>query len=209
VRNYPADLDGLTTQIGELNLSFMAQDLIANLTGKGIDTIVLTPFYPVSVFHSAVAMFFAPSDPSGSHEMRRKRIHSAPSWYGGEPCRDCAFVVTDQVRSGMRGMAVVRVLLFFSVQFDQVCYPCALVEWFQRVRHDPSSGMWIVCPDRMCGRQDKSVLHLDSFLRAAHLIPVYGHQMMPLDFQHYYSLDIFEGYYVNKYIDHHAYEIAF
>jgi hypothetical protein len=33
--------------------------------------------------------------------------------------------------------------------------------------------------------------------------------MMPLDFRHYYSLDVFEGYYVNKYIDHHAYEIAF
>jgi hypothetical protein len=115
----------------------------------------------------------------------------------------------DDGRPGMRGMGVVRVLLFFSIEFNMVRYPCALVEWFKRVQRDDSTGMWIVRPDRTQGRRDKSVLHLDTFLRAAHLIPVYGPQKIPLDFHYSYSLDAFEGYYVNKYIDHHAFEVTF
>lgn len=209
MRNYLQDLDGLAAHIGEPNLSFWTQECIANVTRRCMDAIVLTPFHSVSVFHSAVATFFVPSDPSGSHGMQHERIHSMPLWHGGEPRRDCAFVVMNEERPGMRGMAVVRVLLFFSIEYDMVCHPCALVEWFKRVQHDPSTGMWIIRPDRTRGMQDKSVLHLDTFLHAAHLIPVYGHQTMPLNFQYWHSLDVFEAYYVNKYIDHHAYEVAF
>jgi hypothetical protein len=109
----------------------------------------------------------------------------------------------------MRGITVVRVLLFFSVTCDGTQYPCALVEWFSRIGCDPATGLWVVCPDRTRGRRDRCVLHLDSFLRAAHLIPVYGDEGMPRDFKFTYSLDAFEAFYVNKYIDHHAYEIAF
>ena len=187
----------------------MTQECIANQTGKSIESVTLPPFQIVSVFHSAVATFFAPSDPSGSRGMRRERIRSTPSWHGGEPRHDCAFVVVDEGRPGMRGMAVVRVRLFFSVEFDMVHYPCALVEWFKTVRRDPSTGMWIVRPDRTHNKRDKSVLHIDTFMRAAHLIPVYGNQKVPLDFHFSYSLDAFEGFYVNKYIDHHAFEVAF
>ena len=109
----------------------------------------------------------------------------------------------------MSGMAVVRVRLFFSVEYEGVHYPCSLVEWFKRIGRDHLTGMWTVHPDYTRGSRDKSVLHLDSFLRGAHLIPVYNNLRLPLDFKHYYSLDVFEAYYVNKYIDHHAYEIAF
>lgn len=109
----------------------------------------------------------------------------------------------------MRGMNVVRVRLFFSFEYENVYYPCALVDWFKRVGCDPITGLWIVRPDIMHGRQDQSVLHLDSFLRGAHLIPVFGKQKLPLDFHHTYSLDAFQAFYVNKFIDHHANEIAF
>ena len=71
------------------------------------------------------------------------------------------------------------------------------------------TGLWVVRPDCTCGRWDKTVIHLDCFLRAVHLIPVYGDQKMPLDFDHSYSLDSFEAYYVNKYIDHHSYKVVF
>jgi hypothetical protein len=69
--------------------------------------------------------------------------------------------------------------------------------------------MWVVHPDTTDGVRDRTVLHLETFLCAAHLIPVYGNGQMPLDFHFSYSLNAFEGYYVNKYIDHHAHEIAF
>jgi hypothetical protein len=168
------------------------------------------PIYStISVFHSAVAVFHAPSDPSGTHGMRRERIRSTPSWRGLGPRRDCAFIVEDDDKPGMRGMAVVRVLLFFSFDLDGVHYPCALVEWFKRVRRDAVTGMWIVRPDPARGRQDRTVLHLDSFLRAAHLVPVFGNHKLPQDFHFTKTLDAFDAYYVNNYIDHHAHEIVF
>ena len=193
--------------MGEPNLIYMVQDCLATQTNTSIED--LFPLGAVSVFHSAVATFFAPSDISGTRGMRRERIRSTPSWRGGAPRRDCAFIVEDEDKAGMSGMAVVRVLLFFSVAYNGVEYPCALVEWFQRLGCDPVTGMWVVRPDRTRGRRDKTVIHLDSFLRAAHLIPVYGNQKIPLDFEHTYSLNAFEAYYVNKYIDHHSYKIAF
>jgi hypothetical protein len=69
--------------------------------------------------------------------------------------------------------------------------------------------MWVVHPDIVRRQREQSVLHLDTFLRAAHLIPVFGPQKMPHDFDFTLSLDSFDAYYINKYIDHHANEIAF
>ena len=185
----------------------MTQDCLAEQTDTSAED--LSPLGAVSVFHSAVATFFAPGDLSGTCGMRRERIRSTPSWRGGKPRRDCAFIVEDEEKAGMSGMAVVRIVLFFSVTYSGVEYPCALVEWFQRLVCDPITGMWVVCPDCTRGRQDKTVVHLNCFLRAAHLIPVYGRLTIPLDFDHRYSLDTFEAYYVNKYIDHHSYEVVF
>jgi hypothetical protein len=206
-RNYPTNLDGLSIHIGEANLTFMTQDCLATQTGTSVED--LSPIGAVSVFHSAVATFFAPGDSSGIRGMRREIIRSTPEWQGGAPRRDCAFLVEDDEKTGMTGMTVVRILLFFSVEYDGVRYPCALVEWFRRIGRDPVTGMWVMRPDRTRWRRDKTVVHLDCFLRAAHLIPVYGNQKMPLSFHHSYSLDSFEAYYVNKYIDHHAYDIVF
>ena len=200
-------MEGLSIHINEPDLVHMTQDCLATQTNTSKED--LSPLGAVSVFHSAVATFFAPSDTSGTRGMRRERIHSTPSWRKGAPCRDCAFIVEDEEKAGMSGMAVVWVRLFFSVVYNTEQYPCALVEWFQRLGFDPVTGMWVVHPDRTRGRRDKTVIYLDSFLRAAHLIPVYGNQKIPQDFKHSYSLDTFEAYYVNKYIDHHSYEIVF
>ena len=83
------------------------------------------------------------------------------------------------------------------------------MEWFKKVGLDPVTGMWVVFPDAVQGRHKRSVFHLDSFLCAAHLIPVFGTHKVPRDFHFSYSLDSFKAYYVNKYIDHHANEVAF
>lgn len=50
----------------------------------------------------------------------------------------------------------------------------------------------------------------DSIVRAAHLMPVFGSGFTPKHLTPALSLTtIFRGWYVNKYIDHHAFEIAF
>ncbi len=67
----------------------------------------------------------------------------------------------------------------------------------------------MVRPDTTGNTRDRTVVHLDSFLRAAHLIPVFDNRPIPLGFRFTYSLDSFKAYFVNKYIDHHANEIAF
>ncbi|KAF8144434.1 hypothetical protein K438DRAFT_1631788, partial [Mycena galopus ATCC 62051] len=52
-------------------------------------------------------------------------------------------------------------------------------------------------------------VHLDTFFRGAHLIPVYSSAHIPVNFRYQYSLDAFKAFHVNKYIDHHANEIAY
>ncbi|KAG1733927.1 uncharacterized protein EDB91DRAFT_1057261, partial [Suillus paluster] len=53
-----------------------------------------------------------------------------------------------------------------------------------------------------------SVIHIDSIFRAAHLIPVYGTSLLPHEITAHHSYNIFCAYYVNKYTDNHAFEIA-
>ena len=70
--------------------------------------------------------------------------------------------------------------------------------------------MWIVKPDlAKDGTHTMSVIHIDTIFRAAHLMPVYGNDAVPRYLSFTQSLDAFNSYYVNKYIDHHAFEIAF
>ncbi|KAJ7269028.1 hypothetical protein C8J57DRAFT_1609187 [Mycena rebaudengoi] len=167
--------------------------------------------HPVSVYHSAIATFYAPSDPSGIRGMRRERIRSTPTWRKKGARRDCAFAVENQETPGFRGMSVVRVRLFFSFSHDGIDYPCALVDWFKKVGRSPDieTGMWIVEPEYRGQNRLCTVLHLDALLRGAHLLPVYGSQHLPVGFRYVHSLDAFTAYHVNKYVDHHANEIAF
>lgn len=143
--------------------------------------------------------------------MRRERIRSTPSWHHRGPRRDCAFVVEDEEKSGMRGMSVVRVKLFYSFKYDGVEYPCAFVEWFKRVgrARDSAVGMWKVKPDIEHRERVSSVLHLDTFLRGAHLLPTFGSSFLPLDFDSTHALDAFQAYYVNQYADHNSHELVF
>jgi len=207
VPRYPRNIDDIARVISEPELYHATQEFLADNIEDFPDDISLSAF-PISIFHSAVATFLAPSDQSGIHGMRRERIHSTPSWRGAQGRHDCAFVVDDEEKAGMSGMRVVRVLLFFSIEYNREKYPCAFVEWFETVAPDSVTGLWVVRPECTGGSRDKSVLHLDTFLRAAHLIPVYGNQKIPLDFHFSFSLDSFQAYYVNKYIDHHTFEIA-
>jgi len=185
---------------------------VAGNVNSDSDEDFLEAISAISVYHSAIASFYAPSDPSGIRGMRRERIRSTPSWRTTGPRRDCAFVVEKQNEHGFRGMSVVRIKLFFSFSYEGEEYPCALVEWFKKDGQSPNeqTGMWVVKPEEdRHGKRLTTVVHLDTILRGAHLIPVYGSRFIPPHFCHFWSLDAFKAFFVNKYTDHHANEIAF
>jgi len=173
------------------------------------------PFYDgqVRVYNSACSTFFAPSDLSGLYGMRREYIRSCPMWRNEGPRLDCVFVVTDPQAEGMRGMDVARVLCFFSFRYLGKLYPLAVVRWFDRVGNGPNgdTGMWVVRPSyRASNNPNIGITHIDAIYRAAHLIPVYAaHNIDAKDVKPHQSYDTFQSFYVNKFADHHAFEIAF
>jgi hypothetical protein len=110
---YPQDIDSLATSIGKPNLAYMTLVCIADQIGMSPDE--LSPIQSkISVFHSAIATFFSPSNPSGIHGMWYKHIQSTPSWRGHKKQHDCAFIIEDNSKPGVAGMGIVRVMLFFS-----------------------------------------------------------------------------------------------
>lgn len=166
----------------------------------------------IAVYPSAVAMFYAPCDISGIGGMRRERIRAVPSWRKGPARYDCVFVNTDPDADGMLGLDTARVRMFFSFQAGGRTYPCALVQWYSRVSEQPDeeTGMWIVEPDVYHdGSPVRAIIHLDSVVRAAHLIGTYGESFIPKQITYENSLDSFHTYYVNKFADHHAFAIAY
>jgi len=158
-----------------------------------------------------VAVFYSPSDPSGDRGMHRESIRSTPCWRKSAPRYDTVFVERDSTLAGIRGLDVVRVLGLFSFVWLGEYYPCALVRWFIHVADEPDelTGMWVVQPDDNAdGSPAVGVIHLDSVLRAAHLLPVFADTFAPVDLSAEHSLNKFLSFYVNKYIDYHAFELT-
>ncbi|KAG2128044.1 uncharacterized protein EDB93DRAFT_1243604 [Suillus bovinus] len=165
----------------------------------------------IQVFNSASSTFYAPSDRSGIGGMRREHIHACPIWRNEAPRYDCVFVNTDASVEGMVGMDIARVMCFFSFTFNAVSYPCAVVRWFDKASDGPDqdTGMWIVTPSFDTDHSfSVGIIHIDSIYCAAHLIPVYGAQIISHDIKHHDSYDAFRAFYLNKFADHHAFEVA-
>ncbi|KAG2114058.1 hypothetical protein BD769DRAFT_1630015 [Suillus cothurnatus] len=119
------------------------------------------------------------------------------------PYNDCVFVNTNSDLQGMKGLEVAR--------FNWVTYPCALVQWFNKVSDcaDEDTGLWIVHPSvHDNGTPNFAIIHIDMVYHAAHLIPVYGPNFIADDIKYFHSYDAFHSFYVNKFADHHAFEIV-
>ncbi|KAI5996391.1 hypothetical protein EDD15DRAFT_2387356 [Pisolithus albus] len=162
----------------------------------------------VHVYNSACSTFYAPSDTSGIHGMCREYIRSCPEWRNTGPRYDCVYVVTEPRVEGMLGLDVARVLCFFSFNYLGTDYPCAIIRWFDRVGDvpDADTGMWIV---RACNPENIAIIHIDAIYRAAQLIPIYAaHHIDPGSVKPHESYDKYQSFYVNKFADHHAFEIA-
>ena len=70
--------------------------------------------------------------------------------------------------------------------------------------------MWVVEPDVLGnGEAFTLIIHLNMIIRASHLIPVFGPQHVSKTLSFTDTLDAFFSFYVNKYVNHHAFEIAF
>jgi hypothetical protein len=165
----------------------------------------------VNVVNRAIATFRSPNDSSNDKGMRREVIRATPSWHKGMPRYDCIFVNSNNEANGMRRMEVAHAMCFFSFVYFGVTYPCALVQWFSHISEEPDNngGMWMVSPDLDCnGNPNLAVIHIDCIFRAAHLVPMFGDTFVPDDITYHNSLDSFKGFYVNRFIDHHTFDIA-
>lgn len=152
--------------------------------------------------------------------MYREVIRSTPWWSKGDipaPRRDCVFVDGGEADTpGMRGLLVARIYLFFKFSYTNVEYPCALVHWYTTIGTEPdnSTGLWVVEPEynKIRGQlyRNMSVIHLDSVIRGAHLLPRFpANTRVYREINYTQTLDVYRSFYVNKYIDHHSFEIAF
>ena len=165
----------------------------------------------INVFHSAMAVFFAPSDPSGIGGMRREHIRSSPSWRCEGERRDCILVSNHSDDGKADSFEVARVMLFFSFKFRHKTFSCALVQWFPRVGDnlpDYDTGMWIVQPESLPGgRPELQVIHTDTIIRSAHLLPLFGPEKVHPAMNHTDTLQWFRLFYLNKWADHHTFNL--
>jgi hypothetical protein len=163
------------------------------------------------VFHSALVIFHAPSDPSGMKGMRRKYVRCTPSWRQDGPRRDTVFVTVNPNEKGIRRMEVARVLLLFSFVHETKTYPCALIHWFPRVDKNPDAdtGMWVVQPEYTNpGKPALQVIHVDTISRLSHLLPIFGPSFVPISLHFSETLDSFHSFYISKYVDHNTFDIT-
>jgi hypothetical protein len=90
---------------------------------------------------------------------------------------------------------------------------CALVHWYDPIGDQPDNdtGMWMVRPStdaELDSAPNLVVIHLSEIFRAVHLLPIFGEAPVPSELSYSDSLNVFQMFYVNKYIDHHTFEIA-
>jgi hypothetical protein len=163
------------------------------------------------IFYSATATFRAPSDASGITGMHREYIRATPSWRQGPPRYDCIFVNSAD-DTGTHRLEIARVMVFFSVVLEDEECQCALIHWFSRPDSQPDkdTGLWVVEPDFEDDRNPLlAVIHVDSIYRAAHLLPVFKtNQFTSRALTMHETLDTFKQFYINKYVDYHAFAIA-
>jgi len=216
VRGYPRSLESLAHHINQPQFPEALRRFLydqvhpdSNISSADVDIEECPNFMGrIYVYHSAIARFYAPSDPCGAGGMYRERIRSNPNWRGEYARYDTMFVMTGTEVDAMHGMTIGRALLFFSFTYGDTYFPCALVHWLTPSNvPDDDTGMWVVQPEFTAnGRRTVSVIHLGSVARAAHLLPVYGSSFVPEDFDFSDSLDAFRAFFVNNCIDHHSHE---
>lgn len=216
---YPKEYEALAEKIGVNLVPLIRRFLFTQLNPDveiqtadvPLDTCPILNGSP-SIFHAAIATYYAPSDISGVGGMHREWIRATPCWSkgGGYPRYDCVLVENNPDLKGFRGLLAARARLFFSFIHENVTYQCALVDWYETIGDEPDqdTGLWRVKPEtNNDGTQVASIIHLDTVLRGVQLLPTFDTRFIPIDLEFWETLDVFSEYYVNKYTDHHCFEI--
>ncbi|KAK7001854.1 hypothetical protein R3P38DRAFT_3216203 [Favolaschia claudopus] len=223
VRKVPRDVHHLAVHIGQPRLQELIQRFLydqlnpdARVPGAEAPMADCPEFEEcVFMYSSARAVFYAPSDVCGVGGMHHERIRATTLWYRGPPRYNCVFLEHDPDAPGFRGLHAARVHLLFRFKYQGTDYPCTLIHWFSPYGDEPcpDTGLWRVTSDFIRGRPHEraiAVVHVDTLLRAAHLIGMAGKEFLPLtDFDSSNTLNAFNAFYVNKYADHDSHEIAF
>ena len=160
----------------------------------------------LSIYHSVVSTFFAPSDLSGVNSMHHECIHALPSWQNGPSHYNTVLVSTNQEIDGMWSLDVGHVCLFFLFTHGDVEYPCALIDRYDCITDypDEDTGLWIVKPI-----PDNSAIIISSAAPTSSLCFTRTLLIAHLDWHFSDSLDTFLFYYVDKYAGHHMHKIVF
>ena len=122
--------------------------------GKPIDSSSVNPlecpqvYGNIAIHHVAHATFYAPTELATSAGMHCELIRANPSWHG-HPRFDTVLINADTDKPSMRGMMVGHIMGLMAVQHDGTCYPCALIDWFDKVSEVPSdvTGMYEIQPE--------------------------------------------------------------
>ena len=103
-----------------------------------------------------------------------EHIRATPSWQGGPARYDCILVNSDSNVEGARCFEIACTFLFFSFQYQNKTYPCALVQWYSYIGEEPNedTGLWKIEPKA----DDDSfphlgIVHIKAIYRAVHLMP--------------------------------------
>ena len=135
-------------------------------------------------------------------------------WRGGPSWQDTVLVNTGHggnIQLPMSGYVAARVLFFFSFTYGGDDYCVALVWWYiltdDSGHRDEATGMWLVEHEYRNEEPHLLVIHVDAILRAVHLLPFFGREPVVQEVTQDNSLDRFGRFYVNKYVDHQAFEI--
>jgi hypothetical protein len=194
--------------------------LIGNFLQQQPDVISPPPhFNPViNTYPSAKATFYAPSDISQPGGMCQELIRAVSQWRKGASRYDTVFLKLENDERDMQAFGVARVRLFFTFLYLMESYQCALVDDFvlHGDRPDEDTGMWKVkrSIDFQARQPISRVVYLKTILRASHLIPVFaGTPSIATDVTADTVLDSDQYrnklFYVNKFVDYHAFETVF
>lgn len=117
----------------------------------------------IKVYHSALAVYYVPSDLCGAEGLPQERICSTPSFFRHERCYT-VFAALDEAKKGMEGMEVGHVFLFFSFHYHRKSFSCALINWFlhgdEPDRDTGIRAIWLKHDGR--GRPMVEVIDIDS-----------------------------------------------
>ncbi|KIK99620.1 hypothetical protein PAXRUDRAFT_131715, partial [Paxillus rubicundulus Ve08.2h10] len=88
-------------------------------------------------------------------------------------------------------------------------YPCTVICWFNKIADEPDedTSMWMVHPSHLANNSPNyAVVHINSIYCVAHLAPIYRSHFVSPNIQ--WATKVLQSFYVNKFVDHHTFEIA-